>query len=462
MKPSTVDAYKLLLDGSAALTNVEHNGMRIDVKYLDRMIEQTAIKTKQMESKLKEDEVYKTWRKTYGEKSDLGSRKQLGNVIFNILGDESKNNTKAGNPKTNVEALQEVDFPFVKKWNNFESLKRLRATNLIGVRRATVDGILHPFFHLHLAITYRPSSSEPNFQNLPHRDPRQAKLVRRAFVPRNKNFVLVELDYKSIEVRIAACHHKDPTMLEYINNDYDLHLDMAAELYLLDTSQVTPPIRQMGKGGFVFPSFYGDWYQSICKELWTAIDQEKLTTKDGVSVRDHLTNLGMTELGDLNQNHESGYIPRPGTFEAHVRDVENRFWFERFSVYDKWKTSWYEEYLRHGYYRMKTGFISQGVFKKNEVINGPIQGTSFHCLLWSLIKINNWLVENKMKTMVIGNIHDSIELDVFKDELDKVLEVCDRIMTEEIKKEWPWIIVPLAVECKIGEKNWFEMKEMAI
>ncbi len=449
MKPSTPEAYKLLLDGSAALTNVEHNGMRIDVKYLDRTIEQTAIKIKQMESKLKEDEVYKTWRKTYGEKSDLGSRKQLGNVIFNILGVECKNKTKAGNPKTGAEVLQEVDFPFVKKWNNFESLKKIRSTFLIGVRKETVNGILHPFFHLHLAITYRPSSSGPNFQNIPIRDPRQAKLIRRAFVPRNKDYLLVEFDYSGMEWRIASCLSQDDGM---VKDSDDPHSIWASKCYLND-GKAPSDVRHAGKNQFVFPQLYGSFYKQCAKNLWNTIS----IFEDSSLVKNTLEKNGISELGKCDFSLD----PIPDTFEYHIKNVEDKFW-KRYPDHNKWRRKWANDYKSVGQFKLLTGFTCQGIYTRNQLFNYPIQGPAFHCLLWSLIKINNWLVKNKMKTMVIGNIHDSIELDAHRDELDEVLEVCDRIMTEEIKKEWPWIIVPLAVECKIGEKNWFEMKEIAI
>ncbi len=461
MQPSTPAAFKLMMQGTLAFSDIEEHGMRIDVDYLDRMIEKTSSKIKELEVSLREDDVYRIWRKQFGAKSDLGSRTQLGTVIFKELEVECKHFTKTGRPKTDADALEDVDFPFVKKWNNFEKLKRLKATFLMGIKRETVNEFLHPFFNLHLAITYRSSSSEPNFQNLPNRDPRQARIIRRAFIPR-ENHVLVESDYSAIEVRGAACYHKDPTMLKYIEDDYDLHKDMAAEIYLLKNKQVSKPIRHMGKNGFVFPSFYGDWYFSMCQNLWTAIDRDKLTLTDGTLLRDHLNEKGMTELGDLKTSEGKIVSPRKGTFESHLQKVEDNFWNKRFPVYTQWKQDWWEQYLKNGYFAMKTGFIAKGVYKRNQVINSPIQGASFHCLLWSMIRLHKWLKKNKMKSMIVGQIHDSIVADVHKDELDDYLENANRIMSEDIRKEWDWIIVPLAVEHEVAVKNWYEKKEVKL
>lgn len=457
MKPSTPEAFQLMMEGTKAFADIEENGMRIDVEYLDKMLEQTSIKIKEMERDLRNDEVYHIWRKVHGERSNLGSRRQLAQIIFAELGVECKHKTKRGRAKTDTASLEEIDFPFVRKWNNFEKLKRLRSTNLVGVKRETVNGFLRSFINLHLAITYRSSTSDVNFQAQPIRDPKQAKIIRRAFIPRD-NHVLVESDYTAIEVRGAACYHKDPTMIQYIEDDYDLHSDMAAEIYLLDKDQVTKQIRYIGKNGFVFPSFYGDWYHSICQSLWKAVDTEKLTLKDGTSLRDHLTNKGITELGNLSP--KDGTLK--GSYEDHIKQVDDRFWNKRFPVYAKWKEDWWNEYLKQGCYMMKTGFVSKGVFRKNEVINGPIQGSSFHCLLWSVIELNKWLKKNKMKSMIVGQIHDSIVADVHKDELDDYLEVSNRIMSKDIRKAWDWIIVPLAVEAEKSETNWYEMEEVKV
>jgi len=158
MKPSSPAAFKLMMNGSSALADIEQNGMRIDVEYLDRTIKETSLKIKELESDLRLDEVYKIWRKLYGDKTDLGSRKQLGKVIFDELGVECKQRTKGGLPKTDVEALEEVDFPFVRNLTTLEKLKKVQSTYLIGIRRETVNGYVHPVFNLHLAITFRSSS----------------------------------------------------------------------------------------------------------------------------------------------------------------------------------------------------------------------------------------------------------------------------------------------------------------
>ena len=161
MKPSSPEAFRLMMNGAATFADMERRGMRIDVPYLDRMLDETAEKIKEIEQKLRNDEVYTTWRRRFGARSDMGSRYQLGKVVFEDLGVECKARTKTGRPATGADALEGVDFPFVNRWCALEKLKKVRNTFLLGVRKETVDGFLRPFFDLHTATTYRSSSSKP-------------------------------------------------------------------------------------------------------------------------------------------------------------------------------------------------------------------------------------------------------------------------------------------------------------
>ena len=459
MKCSSPESYQLMMEGSQVFADMEADGMRVDTSYLRGVIESTGTKIASMEQELKQDEVYATWRKHFGQKANLGSRAQLGKIIFDVMRVPSKETTKTGRPKTDIEALDDVEFPFVRRWVNCEKLKKVRSTNLVGLLREVDDyGFLHPFFNQHLVVTHRSSSDHPNFQNQPNRDPKSAKLIRRAIVPRSEDHILVETDFVGAEVKGATCYHKDPTMLRYIEEEHDLHLDMAAELYKLDKSEVSKPIRHVGKNGFVFPSFYGDWYLSICQALWRAVERDKLTTTSGKSLRQHLNEVGLTELGDLNMKDG----PRSGTFEEHVKQVEERFWNERFPVYTRWKEDWWNQYLKRGWYEMLTGFVVKGVYKRNEAINGPVQGVAYHWLLWSLIPIIRWLKKYKMKTRLVAQIHDSLIADVHKDEYQDYMAKVREVMTVDIRKHWPWIITPLAIESEASAVNWFEKKPVLV
>ncbi len=462
MKPITTRGYKLLHEGCIALSQVEANGIRIDTNYLQRAIDYSSRKIQKMSDNLKKDKIYKVWKKTFGQRTNLGSREQLGKILFSVMDYPCPSYTKTGRPKTDELALGTVDIAFIKNFLELEKLKKVKSTYLVGILRETTNGFLHPFFNLNLVRTYRGSSDSPNFQNIPVRDPKMKKLVRRAYIARI-NHRIVELDYGGVEIASTACYHKDPRMLTYIKNDkLDLHRDLAALCYMLPKKAVSKDARYCGKNMFIFPEFYGDYYVHCARSLWEAIGKMNLKMKGGkeLDLYRHLKSKGIYKLGKC----DSEKTPRKGTFEKHIKAVEDEFWDIRFPTYRDWKEEWYNAYLKKGYFDTLTGFRVEGFLKRNEVINYPAQGTAFHFLLWSLIRIQKLLKKYKMKSLIVGQIHDSIVGDVYKKELRNYLEICQQVMTVDICKHWKWIIMPLKIEAEVAPVggNWYEKKEVKI
>lgn len=447
MRVSSPEAYKLLHDGCIALSQIESNGIRVDTDYLKRQTKEISQKIEDMTRELKEYKEYKQWKRALGDKMVLGSREQLAHLVFTVLDYPCAERTKTGRPKADEAAFEKVNLPFVKDYLRIEKLKKAKGTYLQGIRREVVNGFLHPSFNLHTVQTFRSSSSDPNFQNVPIRNPEIGPMIRRAFVARTGR-QLVEIDYKAIEVAIAACYHKDPTMIAYIKDPTkDMHRDMAAECYKLKTKEVSKEARFYAKNMFVFPQFYGDYYVHCARSLWESAQKADIRVEgSGEAILAHLKAKGITELGLCDPERR----PRPGTFEHHIKKVEENFWGKRFPVYAQWKDDWYKKYRREGGFDLLTGFRVNGIFRKNEVINYPVQGAAFHCLLWSLIRLQKWLNKNKMKTLLIGQIHDSMVADAHPRELDDFIKAARRIMTQEIVKAWKWIIVPLSIEVEVA------------
>lgn len=452
MRVNLADGYRLLHEGTLALSRVERNGIRVDTAYLDAKYEETTASIKEKERRLKKHETYKIWKKAYGDKMNLGSRPQLGHVLFKIRKFPYPHGGKPERYKVDESTLSYIKDEFVQDYLGIEKLKKAKSTYIQGIRREVVDGLLHPMFGLNMAVTYRSNCEVPNFQNIPIRNKEVSKLVRSAFIPR-KGHILLELDYSGIEVRVAACLNKDPVLIEYIlDKTKDMHRDMAMECYMLTKEQVDKDSRYNAKNKFVFPQFYGDWYKSCAAQLWEAIEKMHLKTADkGVPLSKHLRRKGIDRLGECDPKKD----PVPGTFEYHIKEVEDHFWNERFQAYTEWKNDWYRRYRKRGYFEIPTGFRCSGLFSRKETINYPIQGAAFHCLLWSLIRLNKWLLKHKMRSMIVGQIHDSIILDVHKKEYRVVLQKAREIMTQELLKYWDWIIVPLEIEAEASDVNWF-------
>lgn len=466
---TTEDARRLFLEGSQAFARIEENGIRIDTQYLERVTKETQLKIRDLESSLRNSDVYKTWRRTFGLDSNLGSKPQLAKVIFEILKFPSKGKTATGKDKSDEASYSHVDLPFVKDYFRVERLKKVVNTFLKGIRDETVDGFLHPSFNLHTARSMRSSSDSPNFQNFPVRNPESSKIIRECFVAREGR-QLIEVDLVGAEVRISVCYHKDPVMMNYIEDPTtDMHRDMSLEVFLLDPAKLPEGWwKQKGSGGghdfrhctknqFVFPQFYGDVYFQCAENLWESMDTQNLSIGD-FRIRDHLASKGVVCLGRC----DPAYSPAPGTFERHMAAVEKQFWKNRFKGYDSWKRDWYAKYRETGGFTLYTGFYIEGIYERNQVNNYPIQGSAFHCLLWTIIRLQKWLTRNKMKTVIIGQIHDSVLLDVVPSEKEAVLEKIHQLMTVDIRKHWKWVIAPLEIEIEVSPVggSWHDKKKV--
>lgn len=460
IKTNKKNAYELFHQGLLALADVEMNGICIDTDYCKKQYKLLGKRMDYLAQKLKKYEIVEAWKDKYPSNFSFDSDDQLRDILFNVYGLEPLKFTDTGNPSTNQEALEGLNLDFVPDYLKWKKYNKTRNTYFKNLLRETVNGKLHAFQNLHLARTFRPSSDKPNIQNLPIRDDEIGPLIRNSVLPRKGNRLL-EIDYGGIEVKGAAWYHQDPVMLEYIEGDikgtHDMHSDMAAQCYMLDSISKSDPnekiIRYCGKNKFVFPEFYGDYWKSCAANLWAAIDQMKLKIKEGTPLKDHLKKKGIKTYDQ---------------FAQHIKKVENDFWGRRFRVYHDWKEHYYDEYLKTGKIKLLTGFECKGVMKKNNVINYPIQGTSFHCLLWSLIKINNRLKTEGMKARIVNQIHDSIIVDLPDKEVIPFLIMANQIMCYNIKKDWPFIITPMEIEAEItpvdepwGKKKAIEIPEAA-
>ncbi len=451
MKRATpLDGYNLLMEGSLALAEMERNGIKMDEAYLDSAIKTITQKIKDIEVKLQKDDVFKVWRKRFKEKTKLGSLQQLGEVLFTIMKYPCYKLTATGRPKTDEEALKLVDHSFVRDYLHLGDLRKDKSTYLEGIKREIVNGFLHPMYSLHTVTTFRSSCQFPNLQNVPSRNFERMQMIRRAFVARPGRH-LVEVDFSGIEVRVSACIHKDPVLIKYIEDPTtDMHRDTACDLFFLDPKQVgKKTTRDWSKNRFVFPQFYGSVYFQCAPDLWAGVLSGAKLEGSNTTVKEHLASKGIKELGNCDPR---GRLT-PGTFVHRVKQVEDSFWSDRFKGYTQWKRKTWERYQETQCFDLVTGFHIEGIYKKNEVLNYPIQGPAFHCLLWSIIQLQKWLTKNRMRTKTAGQIHDSAILDVPTDELDDVLAKCRELMTVDLPRHWKWWIVPVEVEVEMTEEG---------
>jgi DNA polymerase-1 len=480
MKATTTDAYELMHRGSIALASVEHNGVKVDVDYLDKAIARIGVDIEEIKLTLRKDPTIKKWRRKYGSVMNLDSGDQLADMIYNEEGCPIIYWTEGGRkgkpkPKTDEKALLTTGLPFASHYVRMKKLSKAGATYLGGIKRETVNGYLHSNYNLHTATTFRSSSGADreggkserdfNFQNLPIRNAELGKLIRPCFIAED-GYVIVEMDFSGIEVRVACCYTKDPRLIsDFTQSGKDPHRDTAAQLFLMPVEFLIEHkdwakhcVRDWSKNRFVFPEFYGSVYFQCAPHIWEAlVKRDYIVPGTDLPIIDYLKTKGIKELGRCDPKAQ----PVKGTFEYLVSKVEQNFWNDRFKVYKQWKYDWFKRYEKRGYFETLTGFHVEGIFKRNYVINNPIQGSAFHCDLFSVIQLDEWLKHKKMKSKIIGQIHDSILGMVKVSELDDYLNKAHQIMTQKLPQAWDWITVPLEVEADVAPEggSWYDKKK---
>lgn len=462
MSASTADAYKLFHNGALALAEMEANGVAIDVPYLDRKIDEIGRGVRDAQAELREDETYMAWRKRHGDRANLGSRDQLCDVLFDGLGigydEERFGRTPTGRYKATEEVVDSVDHPFARRWMAMQKQSGFK-TRLVALRRETVDGRLHASFNLHLARSLRSSSGSDraneekgsfNYQNIPHRDEGQSEIIRRAFIP-SDGCALVEADLSAHEWRIAAAVWQDPEMIAYVKEGRDVHKDLAARMFLCGQDQVSRAMRHLGKNGFVFPRIYGSWHVAIARNVWRGMEGVRMLDGETLA-RDWLRGKGVLSQRD---------------FERTVEGVD-RWFIGKFKVFAGGQEQALADYAAQGGFRMVTGFPVRGESLDSEarggrsatnaVLNIRVQGAAFHIVLKAIIEILRRLRKRRMRTRLVGTIHDSIEADSPTGEVADFLGLCKEVIVDWLPRQWDWIIVPLAIECSVGAESWADMR----
>jgi DNA polymerase-1 len=447
ISPRTYEAYKLLHDGVLAMAHAEMAGFRVDIEYVERKKAFLIKKMKYLEDQFKETNFFKHWQHSTGGKVNIHSNIQLAHYLYKVKKLKIENTTDTGQGKTDEEALKQLNIPELNMLLETTRFKKPWDV-LNGFSKEQVDGIIHPFYNLHFARSFRSSSDSPNFQNIPIKDEVVMKLCRKALFPR-VGHQLFEIDYSGIEVRINACINKDSNLIKYVKNPKsDMHADIAKQIFKLPNFDKKIPehyiLRQATKNGFVFPEFYGDYYKNCAENVacsWGKLPKGRFHAGEGIpmpegTLGDHFIDIG---------------IPSLRSFENHLLTIEKDLWNKRFPEYKQWKDRNWTTYKKKGYIDLLSGFRCGGVMDKKQINNYPGQGAAFHCLLWSFIELDKVRIKEGWDSRLIGQIHDSIIMDINPDELEHIAKVARRITCVDLPKAWKWIIVPLDVEMAIGE-----------
>ena len=214
VNPRTDEADTLFHEGTLALARAEMQGINLDIPYCERQKRLLTHKIDNLEEEFKQTTFFKHWEHSVKGVVNINSDTQLRHFLYDIKKYKIPKYTYSGQGATDSEALSQLNIPELDILAQRDKLKRLRDVNIDGFLREQVNGVIHPFFNLHLAHSFRSSSNSPNFQNIPIRDEESMLVCRKALYPR-KGHQILEADFKSIEVSINACINKDTNLLKY-------------------------------------------------------------------------------------------------------------------------------------------------------------------------------------------------------------------------------------------------------
>jgi DNA polymerase I len=354
-----------------------------------------------------------------GEMFNIASPKQLGVVLFDKLKiSENPKKTKTSQYSTSEDVLSKLEnkHPIVSKILDYRSLTKLKSTyvdalpELINPR----TGRVHTNYNQAVAATGRLSSTNPNLQNIPIRT-EKGREIRKAFVPRDDEHILLAADYSQIELRIIAHLSEDPAMMEAFNHGLDIHTATAAKVYGVELSEVDKEMRRKAKT-VNFGIVYG-------------------ISAFGLSER---LNIPRSEARDIIENYFEQYPGVKKYMDHNIAYAKEHGYVE--TIMGR------RRYLPD----INSGNANVRGFAERNAINAPVQGSSADMIKIAMIKIHREMQIQNLKSAMILQVHDELVFDARKDELGVLKPIITDCMQNAIKLK-----VPVVVDMNTGN-NWLE------
>ncbi len=408
---------------------IKENGIKIDLKYLKSLSKDYTKKLKVLEKKI--------WQQS-GEEFNINSPKQLSEVLFEKMNlvTKSRKKTSTGMRSTKESELQKMIevHPIIENLLKYRELKKLLSTYIDNLPELIKeDGRIHTTFLQTGTSTGRISSQNPNLQNIPVRT-EQGRKIRNAFVAQN-GFDLYAYDYSQVELRVAAILSEDKNLIDIFKEGKDVHSAVASKIFGVSIKKINSGMRRKAKI-VNFGMIYGMGINSLRKNMEDASDgTEKITRKEAQEFYNKYFETFKT-LGDYldNSKKEASKKGFTTTLFGRVRYFEG--------------------------IQSKIPFIR--AMAERMAINAPIQGTSADILKIAMIRIDKYLVENKLENYIrmLLQVHDELIFEIKKKtdkkHILKIEEIMENVISREKSKG-----VKLEVNIKKG-KNWGELKDLVI
>ena len=393
---------------SHVLLTIERNGVLIDGALLDKQSGELGIKMLALEAKAHEEA---------GQPFNLGSPKQLAEILFDKKGIKPLKKTPGGAPSTDEETLAKLaeDHPLPKIILDYRSVAKLKSTYTDKLPRMVnpKTGRVHTNYGQAIAVTGRLSSNDPNLQNIPVRTA-EGRRIREAFIapPGSK---IVSADYSQIELRIMAHLSSDPGLLDAFAKGEDVHRATASEVFSVPRDQVSSEQRRYAKV-INFGLIYGMSAYGLASNLGIENSAAKLYI-DKYFARYPGVKAYMDRT--RKEAHERGYVETV---------FGRRLWLPD---------------IRSGNQGRRQG-------AERAAINAPMQGTAADLIKLAMIAVQGWLEAEKLDARMIMQVHDELVLEVPDSELERVKAKVPELMSGVAKLD-----VPLVAEPGVG-KNWEE------
>lgn len=392
------------------LSSMELEGINLDVDFLNNLKEDLNCDILNLEKKIYE---------LAGEEFNISSPKQLGDILFDKLNlvDKPKK-TKTGQYSTAEDVLNYLakDHEIISKVIEYRGLSKLKSTYVDALPEQINPKThrVHTEYSQTVAATGRLSSINPNLQNIPIRTER-GRQIRKAFIPRNEDFILMAADYSQIELRIIAALSQETTMIESFQRGEDIHTSTAAKVFGVPIEEVTREQRSNAKTvnfGIIYGvSAFGlsnqtDLSRSEAKELIETYYQTYPKLKAYMN-------------NQVNFARDHGYVSTVLGRRRYLKDINNN------------------------------NAIVRGAAERN-AINAPIQGSAADIIKIAMIQIHNLLEAGNYKSKMLLQVHDELVFDLHKEERDTLAPLIKKEMENAFK-----LSVPLIVDMGYGD-NWLQ------
>ena len=390
------------------LGDIERNGVLIDSEKLNEQSKELEAKILKLEQKV---------QKSAGEDFNLGSPKQLQEILYEKLGLPVIKKTPKGQPSTAESVLQELsmDFPIVQDILSYRAISKLKSTYTDKLPKMVNSntGRVHTSYHQAVTATGRLSSSDPNLQNIPIRS-EEGRRIREAFIAPD-GYKILAADYSQIELRIMAHLSRDQGLMDAFAKGQDIHQATAAEIFSINIDEVTANQRRSAKA-INFGLIYGMSAFGLSKQL-------QITRAEAQNYIEQYFDRYPQVKHYMDETKQSakkmGYVETVFGRRLYLADIES------------------SNYQRRQY-------------AERSAINAPMQGTAADLIKMAMILLHQKIKEESFDAKIIMQVHDELVIEVNENQSDELSEITTSVMSEISKLD-----VDLKVDADIGN-NWDE------